>query len=435
MATLLLLSALVTQAATKYDINVAGVEVTSDNASNIKGGDIKSGTVTFNNSTKTLTLTNVTITRTGSGDYAIHNRSYKGLIVKFVGTCNLTTKARVIRFQSGGNWSDTETPLAAECQLVATSGAVVNMTSTGDGAIYVRDFTSVWIKGPGTFNITGNKDGAIAGHGQWNSSATDLATIDAVKFSNVTATVTGAQGSLLGLAAHFYAGTNLTLKATGNMNYPIARELYGRTKFFNNTDILTPWDWVYSSTYQSFVIGNSKLYYTDIFISDNYALQLKSYNFPDANFHKAMRELYPKGYLTQTELQNFTSLDVISKSISDLSGVEKLTYLKTLKCARNSLTSLPSLPSTLTSLNCSNNRFSGSLSLTGRSALKTLDVSYNNALTSLYCYSNALTTLNVYASPLTTLDCHSNQLTSLGTLPSTLQTLKCGSNKLSGSLS
>ena len=67
-------TALGVQAATKYEINVGGVEVTSSNASNVTGGDIKSGTVTYNSSTKTLTLTNVTITRTGGDNYGVHTR-------------------------------------------------------------------------------------------------------------------------------------------------------------------------------------------------------------------------------------------------------------------------------------------------------------------------------------------------------------------------
>lgn len=86
-------------------INVAGKDCKCDKDYTYTSSDItdlKSGTVTYTKSTNTLTLTNVTITRTGSNDYCIHNRSQKGLIVKFVGTCNLTSKARVIRMQCGG---------------------------------------------------------------------------------------------------------------------------------------------------------------------------------------------------------------------------------------------------------------------------------------------------------------------------------------------
>lgn len=47
---------------TSYNLWVGGVEVTSDNASNITGKGIKgTGTVTYDDSTKTLTLNNVNI--------------------------------------------------------------------------------------------------------------------------------------------------------------------------------------------------------------------------------------------------------------------------------------------------------------------------------------------------------------------------------------
>ena len=56
LALLITLSALGMSAATKYEINVAGVEVTSDNANRITGGDITSGYAVYNASSNTLTL-------------------------------------------------------------------------------------------------------------------------------------------------------------------------------------------------------------------------------------------------------------------------------------------------------------------------------------------------------------------------------------------
>ena len=279
-----LLATLAAQAADP--INIAGKDCKCDKnytytASDIT--DLKSGTITYTYSTNTLTLTNVTITRTSSDDYAIHNRSKQGLIVKFVGTCNLTTKARVIRDQSGG-----------ENQLVASSGATVNLKSTGDGAIYLRDFTTMWIKGPGTFNITGDKDGAIAGHGEWNSSMMDLPTYDYVYFSNVTATLSGAQGAFLGLDAGFYAGSKVTLKATNNSSYPVARELSG-CYLKDNTAILSPWGAEYSSSSQSIVLNGSKVYNQDIYISDNYGTAAELDQLPRCQLPQLYALALPQG--------------------------------------------------------------------------------------------------------------------------------------------
>jgi len=63
---LILLLALLTtplglRAQDSYGITVAGVEVTSDNASSITGANITAGTVSYDASTKTLTLNNVSM--------------------------------------------------------------------------------------------------------------------------------------------------------------------------------------------------------------------------------------------------------------------------------------------------------------------------------------------------------------------------------------
>ncbi len=433
---MVLLATLAAQAATP--INVAGKDISCDKNITLTASDvtdIKSGTVTYTYSTNTLTLTNVTITRTGGSNYAIHNRSNQGLIVKFVGTCNLTTEGRVIRDQSQG-----------ENQLVANSGATVNLKSTGNGAIYVKNFTTLWIKGPGTFNITGDKDGAIAGHRIWNASVSDLSSIDNIKFSNVTATVSGAQGALLGGDAYFYSGSNVTLKATNNSSYPVIRE-ESNVYFKDNTAILAPWG-VTSSNIDD-------VYNQDIYISDDYALLLNTTNFPDVNFLNAMLSLYPKGYLTTYDLNNLTSLNVASKGISNMTGIEKLTALKTLYCYNNSFSTLNLNSNTaLTYLDCAPNTNLTSLSIGSCTNLETL-ICYQTGITSLAlsnlsklktlkCYSTKLTSLSVNnKSQLTLVDCsyctsmtyagiYSNSaLTSLDIRGCTaLATLECFTNAL-----
>ena len=130
-----------------------------------------------------------------------------------------------------------------------------------------------------------------------------------------------------------------------------------------------------------------------------------------------------------------TTLNCYSNGLTSL-NVDGCSSLTTLDCNSNQLTSLPSLPNSLQTLKCGNNRLSGTLSLTGRSSLKTLDVSSNTDLNTLNCYSNALTSLSVVGcTALTTLNCYSNQLASLGTMPNSLQTINCSSNRLSGTLS
>ena len=410
-----LLATLATRAATP--INVAGKDISCSQDITLTASDvsdIKSGTVTYTKSTNTLTLTNVTITRTGSGSYCIHNRSQKGLTVKFVGTCNLTsTNARVIRFQCGGASS------GYQCKLVAASGATVNMSSTNDGAIYVRDNTLLLIEGPGTFNITGQRDGAIAGHGSWNATITDPATKDYISFSNVTATVTGAQGSLLGLeTVQFSAGSNVILKATNSSSYPVTRQIKALT-LLGNTTILAPWGAYYSSNNQSVVLNGSSVYNQNIYVSDNYALLLNATNFPDANFRSYMLSLYPKGYLTTAEVNSLTYLDISFKDISNMKGIEKLTALKKLLCYGNSITSLNLNSNTaLTYLACN------------ATPLTTLDVTGNRLLEYLDCSDTYLASITGLANcaALKYFDCHDCSINNLSALNSlnNLESVDCG---------
>ena len=121
---IVLLAGLAAQAATNYGIKVAGVNVTSDNASGVTGTNI-SGSVTYNNSTKTLTMTNVTINLTSGSERALLNTGCSGLTVKFVGTCTLKTTNKA--------------PIRSECDTylyAPSSSSVVNVTGVNEGAIF-----------------------------------------------------------------------------------------------------------------------------------------------------------------------------------------------------------------------------------------------------------------------------------------------------------
>jgi plastocyanin len=105
-------------------------------------------------------------------------------------------------------------------------------------------------------------------------------------------------------------------------------------------------------------------------------------------------------YVTTSNINTVTFLDVSFGSISDLTGIEDFTSVQALWCDYNDLT--------------------------------TLDLSNNTALVELYCGYNELTSLNINS--LTSLDnlrCEKNQLTSLDvSIATSLTDLKCGSNQL-----
>ncbi|HIP36386.1 MAG TPA: T9SS type A sorting domain-containing protein, partial [Crocinitomix sp.] len=110
---------------------------------------------------------------------------------------------------------------------------------------------------------------------------------------------------------------------------------------------------------------------------------------PDDNFEQALIYLgYDSGtldnYVPTANINSITALDISSKNIADLTGIEDFTALQNLNCNDNQLTSLDmSLNTNLQVFYCSFN------------SIITLDLSQNNSLASFGCRNNQLTSLNV----------------------------------------
>ena len=146
---------------------------------------------------------------------------------------------------------------------------------------------------------------------------------------------------------------------------------------------------------------------------------------PDVNFANYLQVLIPTAMhgdslntsSTCTVVTTMGTLNVSSRSISNLFGVQYFTSLTNLSCSANSLTSLPTLPNSLTYLDCSTNFLT---------SLPTLP----NSLQYLGCHSNSLTNLPTLPNSLVFLGCFLNSLTSLPSLPNSLQTLYCYNNSL-----
>ena len=90
---------------------------------------------------------------------------------------------------------------------------------------------------------------------------------------------------------------------------------------------------------------------------------LNAENFPDANFRKALASelgISEGDAITEAKIAATTWLNVSSKQIADLTGIEHFTALTTLYCYRNQLTSLDVSKSTaLTELVCFRNQIKG----------------------------------------------------------------------------
>jgi Leucine-rich repeat (LRR) protein len=147
---------------------------------------------------------------------------------------------------------------------------------------------------------------------------------------------------------------------------------------------------------------------------------------PDDNFEQALIDLgYDSGalnnYVTTSNIENLTFLNVSNKNISDLTGIEDFTALTNLSCYDNFLTTLNiSNNIALTDLLCFNNQ------------LTALDVNFNLALDNLRCENNQLTTLAVTNNTvLSRLDCSNNQIGNLDlSQNSSLSIIKAYNNQL-----
>ena len=163
--------------------------------------------------------------------------------------------------------------------------------------------------------------------------------------------------------------------------------------------------------------------------------EINETNFPDVNFRNwLLSQSYGSdGVITDAEIAEVTSIDVSSKSIASLKGIEFFTALTSLACSNNELTSLDVSKNTaLTTLRCNNNIRLYGLDVSKNTTLTTLDVSGCSTLHDLDCSSNQLTTLDLSGcSALYDLDCSGNQLTALDLSNNTaLKYLRCDNNQL-----
>ncbi len=261
----------------------------------------------------------------------------------------------------------------------------------------------------------------IVGRTSWRKHSLDANTLsdDVTRFllsSNTNAVISGTSGAFI----------SITLTASSTFNGGIIK--------LENQLLVTPSAVETKPADYSYTIPGSGLQ----------GIEVNATNFPDANFRNwVLAQTYgADGVLTDEEIAKVTKIDVRSKNISDLKGIEYFTALKSLDCGRNLLTALDISKNTaLTNIWCHYNQIA-TLDISKNTALtylqcisnqlKVLDVSKNTALTNLYCSENKLTTLDLSKNTaLTDLDCSGNQLTALDVSMNTaLIKLFCNWNQL-----
>ena len=425
---LMVMVAIMASAATKYEINIGGVEVTSDNAGHISGGDINSGYGVYNASSNTLILYNISIRRNGQDNYGIHNRKCDNLRIVFNGSCIVNT-------------ADNPLKLERSTTLESASGSKTTFYTSARICANLKSYNYT-ITGSGEFSFMSQQGGYEAMKGTGSGSTKVYFKGGKIEVSSYN------RSAMSSLSAYFHDGNHLEIKSNGSDASVSDVEM----QFYLGEAVISPYNAVYSSSAKTVCIGSTPVTDKTIIISDDYVAILNSSYFPDQNLRtKLYNSYFNKGYINSTDVINTTSLNVSGCNISDLTGLRYFTYLRNLNCSSNNLSSLPTLSNVLTSLFCNNNqltalptlpstiqtlyagsnKFNGQLSITGKPNLTTLDVSNNTMITILNCSGNALTSLSYYGcTALKNLNCSSNNLSSLPALPIGLTNLYCNNNKL-----
>jgi len=474
---LLMMSSLKAADVTKYGFWVGGVEVTSDNYTNITSSAITSGTVRYVPSTNTLTLTNCTIKRTGNYERAIENNSCEGLIVKFVGTNNLSSvNASAVRFETKGT-------------LEVVSGTTTLSSENYEG-IYMKD-AGLTIIGPGQLIVKSTKDCAIEGNSNSGIGRNKIIFND-----GISAIIQGKKGDLVDVSPYFNVDSHgnsifgsdsnieVRLKATGNSSYPnYSNNCFPLGGVYSTSNLTTDEDGGRPAVIEP-IDELSNMGYgvwsQDIVVSSRWKVLFINEFFPEDKFRSFLRQHFGKDYLTKEEVANCTKLDMSGQGIDftdsddgpfyhpiQFTGIKRFDALKTFDCSNNHMkwlkiersTSLKELncsncrlerlddPGNLTMLNCENNLLGGddqnpwwdstSLDCLLSTSLKTLKCGGNNFVkinTNDIDHSKfaSLTTLDCSNSTkLTSLDCSNLSLTSLNASGcSQLTSLNCENNAL-----
>lgn len=337
LAMLLLFAGIMTGQAASYDIWVCGVQVTDSNKGNI-GSAISSsqgtvtGSVSYNSSTKVLTVSNSSITT--SKDHGIRIK-ISDVTVQFVGTCSITTTAsdkRAIRYDKS--------------DLIGTLqgsglGTQVTMKGTRSG-IYIDDNCELTVQNM-TLSVTGTYWG-ICGHD-------------------------GSHSEKL----YVRGATSLTAEATASSGEGIGDMYY--VYRYDNLDYILPQGGLFtmSSDRRCVVdIDNNIAKKVQIVKKENLGFQLAEINVTNCNWQVIGKRLKNDSYITDASSVTYN----LSSNTLTLSGVS---YNSSRAFLTNSIPGLKVVVK-------GNNNVDGKMS-------STTDISFEGYLTSSYS-SNVLTVNN-----------------------------------------
>ena len=419
--------------ATDYGLTVGGVDVTSDNCSNITGEHIEKHSsatddeyyIKYDPATKTLTFKNILIERTGSYNRAILNEDVDGLKIVFLGKNELSAED-----SSPVRLNNNTTITVPEGGKLRVGGGDEDGITVGNGKTLIFDnvydcsvsaSNSNGIEGAtGKENLIVRNNSCVraGGYGENHNGVYDFASLTV---SDSYFDVVGYAYAIEKLGSFTHKGAYPIVVGTG---YNASAKRFG----------------AYWAQIAVGVCRNDETV------------------FPDANFRQTLYEFaknpssgivdgFPYNYYTYPVgaytgyIKDWKKMDLAGKSIANLKGIEHFYNLQTLICNDNQLTSVDLTKNVnLSTLNLSNNSLStidlsknkelNTLSLRNNK-LESLDVTNNVNLQSLHVNNNLLTEINLAANwMLKYLDINDNKLNTLDLSYAKYLEVNCQNNKL-----
>ena len=419
--------------ATDYGLTVGGVDVTSDNCSNITGEHIEKHSsatddeyyIKYDPATKTLTFKNILIERTGSYNRAILNEDVDGLKIVFLGKNELSAED-----SSPVRLNNNTTITVPEGGKLRVGGGDEDGITVGNGKTLIFDnvydcsvsaSNSNGIEGAtGKENLIVRNNSCVraGGYGENHNGVYDFASLTV---SDSYFDVVGYAYAIEKLGSFTHKGAYPIVMGTG---YNASAKRFG----------------AYWAQIAVGVCRNDETV------------------FPDANFRQTLYEFaknpssgivegFPYNYYTYPVgaytgyIKDWKKMDLAGKSIANLKGIEHFYNLQTLICNDNQLTSVDLTKNVnLSTLNLSNNSLStidlsknkelNTLSLRNNK-LESLDVTNNVNLQSLHVNNNLLTEINLAANwMLEYLDINDNKLNTLNLSYAEYLEVNCQNNKL-----
>ena len=352
--------------ASNYWVWIAGTQVTDANIDKLSEIEGVTGTITFDSSTFTLTLTDATITGAGSMEGALRCTYPSAMTVVVNGTCVIN---------GGDNYG-----IYSTCGTSASTG----LTVTGSGVLEVKGSSGIYlnnqyskltVQGP-TVVAEGTAAGGhgICGRDHLERTSGNNVYYGILDVQSGRVRAKGAGGSIAELSA-------LTLGTYEKIVSPMDAVFSEDYHWVEKSGVLVT-DWV------------------DIQLSDvpDGVIAVNAANFPDARFRGYLlsRAEGADGVLTEVEKYALRKIECSNMGIKSLKGIELLS-LDTLICNHNELTELDLTGQNgLLFLDCAYNK------------LKKLDVSMMKAVPTgsqvsmykpkggkIYCNDNELTSLKI----------------------------------------